>query len=197
MAHEALIVYTAPTVEPVGLSEAKLHLRIEETDTEEDSLLEALITAARQTIELVTWRALCTQTLDLVLDEFPSGDTLELPRPPLVSVTSISYTLEAGTTSTLSTSVYGVDTDSEPGRLYLKPGQSWPSDSLYPVAGVRIRYVAGYGNPGDVPRTYRQALLLLVGHWYENREQSQVQSMSELPFGVQALLGMDHARRFL
>lgn len=163
-----LKVYTEPTAEPVSLDEAKAHLRVD--ITADDTLIGAMLTAARQYVEMTARRALVTQTLDLYLAAFPSGDTITLPRPPLVSITSLTYVVEAGTTSTLATTVYGAETNTEPGFVYLKPSQTWPSDSLYEGLPVCVRYVAGYGDPPSVPEYYKQAIKLLIGHWYENRE---------------------------
>lgn len=56
-------------------------------------------------------------------------------------------------------------------EVYLRYGQSWPSVTLRPHQGICITYIAGYGDAGsNVPATIRQGLLLLIGEWYEHRE---------------------------
>ena len=185
----ALKLITAPATEPVSTSEAKSHLRVD--TTADDTLIGTLITAARQHVENHLRRALITQTWELVMDAFPAGDVIRLPRPPLVSVTSIKYTDVAGSESTFSSAAYVVDTDSTKGRVVLKSGESWPSDTLAAANGVRVRYVAGYGAASAVPHPIRQAVLLLIGTLYENRESvlvAQGVTVAQLPFGVEALL---------
>lgn len=184
-----LKLITAPATEPVTASEAKSHLRVD--TTADDTLIGTLITAARQHVENHLRRALITQTWELVMDAFPAGDVIRLPRPPLVSVTSIKYTDEDGNESTFSSAAYVVDTDSTKGRVVLKSGETWPSDTLAAANGVRVRYVAGYGEASAVPRPIRQAILLLIGTLYENRESvlvAQGVTVAQLPFGVEALL---------
>ena len=185
----ALKPITAPATEPVTSTEAKSHLRVD--TTADDTLIGTLITAARQHVEAHLRRALITQTWELVTDAFPVGDVLRLPLPPLVSVTSIKYTDEDGAESTLSSGLYVVDTDSTKGRVVLKNGETWPSVTLAAANGVRVRYVAGYGEASAVPRPIRQAILLLIGTMYENRESvlvAQGVTVAQLPFGVDALL---------
>lgn len=187
----ALILLTAPTIEPVSLAEAKLHLRVDiSTD---DTLIETLITAARQHLETLCRPriAMITQTWQYIADCWPSSDTLELRPWPLQSVSSISYTDEDGMTATFSSANYLVDTSSEPGRIRLKSAASWPTVSLRELNGLVIQFVAGWGADGStVPAPLRQALLLLVAHWYENREIALVTGAmaSEIPFTVQALV---------
>ncbi len=185
----ALKLITAPATEPVTSTEAKSHLRVD--TTADDTLIGTLITAARQHVEAHLRRALITQTWELVTDAFPVGDVLRLPLPPLVSVTSIKYTDEDGAESTFSSGLYVVDTDSTKGRVVLKNGETWPSVTLAAANGVRVRYVAGYGEASAVPRPIRQAILLLIGTMYENRESvlvAQGVTVAQLPFGVDALL---------
>lgn len=182
------VVQTAPAVEPVTLTEAKAHLRVD-TDADDD-LIEALITAARVWCENVSRRAFVTQTLDLTLDTWPPSTGLYLPRPPIQSVTSITYTDEDGDSDTVSSDDYLLDTAS--GRLALKAASSWPSVTLQRIGGVVVRYVAGYGLATAVPQTFKQAILLVVGEWYENREnatQGQVPRAIEL--NAMALLQTD------
>jgi uncharacterized phiE125 gp8 family phage protein len=178
------------TVEPVSLAEAKLHMRVEVD--EDDALIAGLITAAREHLESTArpQLAMLTQTWRYVADEWPTGDTLALRPWPLQSVSSIKYTDEDGTEATLASTEYVVDIYSEPGRVRLKSTASWPSVTLAALNGLVVEFVAGYGEtPGDLPQRLRQAVLLLVSHWYENREQNIVGvSVSQLPWGVEACL---------
>lgn len=161
-------VYSGPAKEPLTLQDVKDHLRLDGND--EAMWLRGAIVAARRQAEEYTGRALITQTLDLTLQGFPAGN-LVLPRPPLASVTSIAYTKRDGTTATVSSADYLVDTKREPGRVVLKDGKSWPSDTLREVNGVVVRYVAGYGaDPEDVPEEIRLWMLVTIGTMYENRE---------------------------
>lgn len=189
---------TAPTVEPITLTEAKDHCRVDGTD--DDTLITSLIVAAREYVEGYQNRALITQTWELVLDAWPDGDSIELPLPPLQSVTSLKYKDSAGAETAWAATNYIVDTDSYLGRLVLADDISWPSDELYPAGGIRIRFVAGYPPTGsgesidydaNVPQKIKQAMLLLVGHWYENREAVAAGSMTEIPLAVNALLSQD------
>lgn len=86
-----------------------------------------------------------------------------------------------------------LDIKSEPGRIVLAYGESWPSTTLRPVNGVCVTFIAGYGDAGSsVPKNFKNAILLLLGHLYENREATIIgQTVQELPLGVEALLWKD------
>lgn len=186
---QALSVYTAPATEPVTTAEAKAHLRVDiSTD---DTLIGLLVTAARQHLETICGRALVTQTLDVQFDRWPDGSVIYLPRAPLQSITSITYSKADASTGTLSSSDYVVDIKSQPGRVLLKSAASWPSDELQVGAAVTVRFVAGYGAAAAVPQPLKQAILLLVGHWYENREaviDTGRKTLLPLPMAVNSLI---------
>ena len=186
----ALVLKTEPAIEPISTAEAKLHLRVDGTD--EDSLIASLIVAARGDAETITRRALITQTWELVLDAWPAKDWFEIPLPPLQSVTSIKYTDSDGDEHTFDASNYVVDTDSEPGRVRLVDTADWPTVDLYPLSAIRVQFVAGYGSAGtSVPMRIRQAMYLMIGHYYENREaviNSTGANIQTLPMGVSNLL---------
>jgi uncharacterized phiE125 gp8 family phage protein len=192
----ALKIYAAPAVEPVSLAEAKLHLKVD--GTTDDAVINILIATARETVEGIARRALITQTWDLFLDEFPEGDELKIPFPPLQSTgLSVQYTNQDNVTATFAATNYAIDTYSEPGRIRLVYGAAWPGDTLYTVNGVHVRFIAGFGATAAVPMKYKQAILLLVGHWYANREQVAGNvNLSEIPFGVDVLLWLDRNLRF-
>ena len=157
-----LALITPPVGEPVTLAEAKKHLRI--THTDEDEHIHGLIMAARQYAEEYTHRVLMPQTWDWTMDKLPAA--FDVPLPPLRSITSVKYIDTAGAEQTLASSVYAVDTASIRGRIVLAYGQVWPS-TREQVGGVTVRIVAGYT---IVPQPIKMAMLMLIGHLYENRE---------------------------
>lgn len=177
-----LVVHVAPTQEPITLQNARDHCKVDGAD--DDALLRGYIVAARSYVETATDRTLPLTTYRLTLASF--CDEIKLPKPPLVSVTSITYVDANGTTQTLSTDVYYVDTTTLQGRIVLKPGQSWPvlGDAVYPVT---ITFVAGYSNE-TMPETAKHAIRLLVSHFYCNRDAVSGVSKSPVPMAVDSLL---------
>lgn len=137
----------------------------------EDTYLGYLIKAAREYAEDATGRAIGSQKWTLILDKFPGTDFIEVPKPPLSSVTSLTYIDDDGTTSTMTTgsSGYYVDTDSEPGRVFLADGVTWPDDELFPYGGVKVLYACGHSTD-DVPLNTRQAILMYAGLLYKFRD---------------------------
>lgn len=185
-----VVVTSAPAVEPVTLAEAKAHLRVE--DEQDNAYIELLIKSAREHCETVTRRAFITQTLRLDLDRFP--EEIRLPRPPLSSVSSVSYVDVDGATQTFTD--YTVD-DYDPARLVPAYGYSWPSTRDVNKA-VSVTYVAGYGAAGSsVPAPIRQAMLILIAHAFEYREPVIVgQTIAEVPMSVDMLLNPYRLRSF-
>lgn len=165
----------------------------------EDDLISELITASREYCEDITGLALATQTIELYLDDFPCSDRFDLPKPPLQSVTSVKYKNSAGTETTMTENTdYLVDTDSTIGRIVLPYSVSWPSFTPYPVNPIKIRYVAGYTSTNLIPKSIKQAMLLLIGHWYANREAVAIGSITsrEIEFSVSNLLAKKRVRWF-
>lgn len=188
----ALSVQTAPAGEPISASQAKTHMRV--SDSNSDTYIGLLIKAARiYAEEVMLRRALITQTLDLWLDKWPNGNVINLPRPPLQSVTSIVYYDTDDTEAAFAAANYHVDTDSEPGRIILNDGQSWASSDLRTAHAIRVRFVAGYGDSAtDVPQDILHGLYLLIAHWFEHREPVLVGAggtVVALPMAAEALLG--------
>lgn len=181
-------VSTAPSAEPISTTEAKLDLKIDSTD--EDDLLTILIKASRETVEMRTGRSLITQTRVIKLDYFPCTDTIKLPNGPVQSVTHIKYYDDDEVLQTLSSSDYWVDTDSDIARVVIK--NSWPSTYDRPNAVV-VTYSCGYGTAGSsVPSPLRKAMLFILGHMYENRQNVIVSGSStgvlEIPMGAEYLM---------
>lgn len=169
-------IYAAPTEEPVSLLDLKEHCGIVGDD--QDALLEALITSARQYAESYTRRALVTQTWDYYRDFWPDGDYFELPFGQLQSVTSVKYKDSDGTETTMTvTTEYLVDANSDPGRIVLPYGENWPSFTAYPVNPIVVRFVCGFGAASSVPAAIRTAIKMLAAETYEIREVSVIGRM--------------------
>lgn len=151
------------TTEPVTLAEVKQHAAIYVSD--HDTMIEGiLIPAARRAAEQETGRSIASSIWDLYLDEFPAE--IQLPYPPIIGVTEIVYTDADGASQTLSSSLYSLDSKSEPGWVLPAYGTDWPA--TYDVANaVRVRYTAGYG--ADCPGEVKLWILAQVRHFYDHR----------------------------
>lgn len=161
---ETLKVVSEPSLEPIGVSELRSRLRI--ADCEFDGELRDLLIAGRKQVEHDSDRKLITQTVQLLLDRFPTGNVIELRVPPVSSLTSITYIDEDDAEQTLSSDVYHLDLSSTPPRVVLRSGESWETvDDGRPNA-VTVEFVAGYGNADTVPVEAKLAIVEWVRmHW--------------------------------
>lgn len=186
-------LYTAPTIEPVSVSELRDHLRLD--DHTESGMLSGFITAARTHLENIAWRAFISQTWDVYFDAFEAK--MVVPRPPLSSITSITYVDTAGSTQTLSTSIYEAGIENELGHVRLQYNQTWPTTRGH-SDDIRVRAVCGYGAASSsVPQPIRQAILLLAGYWYSQRETASNESLSKVPYAVESLIASYRCARFV
>jgi len=188
---------TPPAAEPVSLAEAKLHLRVD--FDEDDALIQALISAARQAAEMLTQRQLVTARWRMVLDSFPGpslmgvpagqtftlpGHAILMPKSPLQSVVEIRYLDMAGVSQVMPSAHYTVDKACEPARITPVFGQIWPV-ALPQIGAVSVTFDAGYGSAADVPEGLKSWIKLRLGSLYAHRE--EVASMARgridpLPF---------------
>lgn len=182
-----LAVTTAAAIYPVSQAEVKKHLEIAFSDTAHDDHIDMLTAAATEKAEGYCKQSFINRTYQLKLDRFPRWEMI-LPRPPLSSVSSITYVDGEGTTQTLSSSLYLVSTSSKPGRVTPGYNEVWP-ETRNIIDAVTVNYVAGYGSTtSSVPQRARQAILLIIGTWFENRESVSEGSLSEVPMGARWLL---------
>lgn len=189
-----LVSHIAPTLEPVTLAEMRAHLRLDSHD--ENEYVGTLLQAGREYLETQTGRSFVQQTWKLLMDDFPDAEVIRPPRPPLLAVSSITYVDVDGDTQTWDSEEYEVDRYTEPGRIYLAYGESYPTARDIENA-VCVTYTAGYGEPDGtaaasqaaVPESIKHALKMLVSHWYENREPVITgSSPASLPLAVQSLI---------
>jgi uncharacterized phiE125 gp8 family phage protein len=170
------------------LALVKQHLNI--IGDEDDALLNHYIASAVERFQSNTGRALITQTLLQVADDFPrdcyydhhvffevykhqdADSQIYLERgTPLQAVLSVEYYDTEGVKQTLSTDVYGVVANAVPARIYLKKGQTFPRVEQGRPSAVEITYRAGYGDTHeDVPSDIKEALSKIIGDLYEFRE---------------------------
>ena len=157
-----------PSVEPVTLAQAKVFVRVD--DTVEDGFISTLVTAARLHIEGTTGRAMISQSWRVVCDDWPPDRAIILPVAPLISITAINVYENDGTPTSLSLAQFQPETKTAPARIFV-PASISGVPAMREHNGIEIDYVAGFGPAGDdVPGDLRQALLSLVGYWFEHRD---------------------------
>lgn len=187
-----LSLVTAPAAEPVSLAEAKKQVEVATAYTAHDSHLTRLITAARLYAEKWTHRQIVTATWDYVMDRFPCGiDPIILPLAPLQSVTTLKYYNTDDTQQTWSSANYLVSTARTPGQIQLALNVNWPAISGRRDA-ITVRFVAGYGLAAACPEDLKAAMLLLIGHWFENRTEVITGTITaKIPIAAERLLDMN------
>jgi uncharacterized phiE125 gp8 family phage protein len=176
---------SAPATNPVTLTEAKSQCRVDHTD--DDTLIGLLISAATAYLDGyagVLGRALVTQTWRQDLESF--SDPLRLALGPVASITSVTYYDADNAVQTLAGTVYGLFSDEFGAYLALKPDQTFPSVYSRQDA-ISVTYVAGVADSA-VPAPIKHAILLMVGHWYANREAVAPGQMYDVPMAVDALI---------
>jgi len=193
-----------PMSEPLTLEEVKAHLRV--LHMSEDDYITGLIRTAREMAEEDTKRSLLQQGWRLLLDRVPSvwedewwdgvrdgaisqseASAIELPRPPLQTVTHIKTYNDADVATVFAASNYFVETASDPGRIALRRSGVWPYADRQ-TSGFEIQFVAGYANAATVPSPIKHGMMLLIAELYRNREQSIVGTIVQgVPYGVSQL----------
>jgi uncharacterized phiE125 gp8 family phage protein len=180
------ILLTPPAVEPVTLTDAKAWLRVEHDD--DDDVIAALIAGARSHVESQTRRALISQTWRLVHDAWPSGGRIAALPVPLAAIVAARVHDGEGGTQSIDLQALTVDVAAAPAIIAFAawslpvPGQK--------AGGIEIDITCGYGDgPDDVPPPLRQAIRLLLAHWYENRGLIALgDTVAVLPATVAALI---------
>ncbi|MZR14230.1 hypothetical protein GQE99_14500 [Maritimibacter sp. DP07] len=177
-------VISKPTERPISLASMKAHLRVRHD--EEDTYIEGLVDAAVGMIDGPggIGVALMEQTWRRSFDRIE--DVVKLPGAPVKSIAEVGYIDRDGVTQTFAAANYELDANAEPARVW--PVNAWPVVKDRPGA-IWIDYVLGEAASAAVDATLLQAVRMLVGHWYENREAVIVgTSAASVPIGVDLIL---------
>lgn len=178
------ILVSAPQEEPVTRDDAKAHARID--GTSEDGTIDALIAAARTDVESRTGRALMLQGWRIVRDCIPAGGIVRLAPSPVVSVDAVTVYGNDGAPNTVSTDEYQVDTISTPARMRFNTGAAWSARAMN---GLEVDITCGYASASAVPAPLKQAVLMLVAYWFEQREAASLRAVAgPVAHGVDALI---------
>lgn len=166
-----LKLLSGPVSEPVSIDEVKAHLRVD--GTSEDALIASLLLTSRLHIETALGLALMTQQWQLVMDTWTAGAIVKLGIAPVQSIIEIRTFDADGIATVVPATSYVLEATGRPARIVAKD-QGWPMPGRK-AGGIQIDFVAGFGGVANaVPSPIRQALLLLVTHWYEHRDPIEI-----------------------
>lgn len=166
--------------EPITLDEARAWVRADPGYQPDDDRLTFLISAVREACESACHRALLSPTFELVQDEFT--DALELDYGPVLEVLWVRYVDADGVQQELDAQDYLVDDARKPGYVVPAPGKAWPATQAR-INAVRVRYRAGYGEVGRIPKPLMLWMRLHLAHYYRNAEAAIIGTIgSPLPY---------------
>lgn len=207
------VLITAPSILPVTVDEVRRHVR--EIGTEQDAVITGMIEAAVSHLDGWTGslgRALVEQTWRADYDAFCRA--LPIPLMPVTEIVSVTWRNEDGQLATVDSDDYLLKTDADGlSHVRFRNSYSLPTD-LYESDPVSITFKAGYpttpaieadpnadppveASPAvsTVPSAIKVAIMLMVGHWFNNRETASADAMQEIPFGADVLLSTYRKRR--
>ena len=178
------VLLTVPAVEPLSLDQAKAFLRVEHGD--DDDVIAALIAGSRIHVESQTRRALITQSWRISADCWPQDGRLQILPAPLQALSAARVFDFEGMAHDVDIQAFVLDKGAS--LLAFAP---WALPAPGRVAaGIALDVTVGYGDAASaVPEALRQAIRLLVAHWYDNRGLIAVgQQVAELPATVSSLI---------
>ena len=161
--------------EPLSLDDVKDVLNLDDECTEFDDLLFAYITAAREMVEAQTNYKLGVATIDCIYERFRPELWMEVAN--IATITYVKYYDGDNTLTTLAAADYETDLVSFPARIRPVYASTFP-DTYTRYDAVTIRVVTS----GEYPAPLLTAMKMIIGHWYENRQDVVVgHTSTEIP----------------
>lgn len=191
-----LTLDTAAAETPITLAEAKAHCRVDFSD--DDTLITSLIAAATDYLDGphgALGRCMVTQVWDVASHGglYTGRARMPLPVIPANSIVAVTYYDRDNASQTATAADYQIySTD---GKSWVEPkkDKNWPQTYARPD-GLTVQVSCGYGAASAVPDNIKQAMLLMIGHWYENREAVNVGNIvTEFPMAVESLLSISRS----
>jgi len=178
-------VITPASTYPVSLTEAKSHLKVD--TTADDTYITSIIKAATQLSEEYTNRFFIDTVIEQTCSDFAQLQTLF--KSKVSAVAHVKYYDSDNSLQTLSSTIYDTQLQYEPSQIQLADDKSFPEITKRNDAVV-ARYTVGYGSAAsDVPEIIKQAILLTIGNFYQNRNSVVIGRIAtELPMNVKWLL---------
>jgi len=176
----SLQITAQPIAEPVTVAEVKARLRL--STSADDSVIASNITTAREYAESVTGWSFAGKTYRLTRDSFPfPHEAIKLPRPPLVSVTSVKYLDSNYVWQTWDSAEYFVVEANVPALIVPKTSFIYPPPVSAPGA-VRIDFVAG----AQAHTPHLEGIRQLAVHIYEHPSVVSSEGLKEIPLAISA-----------
>jgi uncharacterized phiE125 gp8 family phage protein len=181
---------------PLSLEEIKAQLRVD--DSASDGLLATYLAAAIDLVERETTQALQANVYEWRLDGWPCGTrTLQLPIAPVRDILTVTYIDAAGDEQSVDTVNWDWERSDTGADLWFSADFSFPTIGRE-RGGLRIGFEAGYdasegtGSSGDpdllLPSLAKPCLLLIIAHWFQNREDASDAALVEVPLGSKRLI---------
>lgn len=191
-------LYIVDSIIPVlSTDEAKQHLRV--SNSNDDAYIDSLILACTKMAESYCNIQIMEGTLTQTADCWE--DTFELYQSPVqnsaaISITSINYYNSDNVLTLWPTTEYVLDAIHSPARIGLEVGKDYPTLANR-IDAIQIIYTSGYTSATDVNKLLKQAILILVGQWYENRQEAIVgRSVGTIPMTATYILDRYRIRNF-
>jgi uncharacterized phiE125 gp8 family phage protein len=146
-----------PPAPVLTLEEVKAQCNVADSFCGDDALFSRLMVAAQAAAEGETRRAIGEQTLAATFEAWSGRLAIDLPRPVLQGVESVTIDGEA-----VSADAYSVRAERLVGQVV--PVSAWPSGDV-----LTVTYHAGWSS-GDTPAPVKQWLLVRIADWYAQRE---------------------------
>jgi len=165
-------IKTAPTWDPVTVEELKRNLHIDPDNHDLDEYLQEILLSIIDQVQTGIGRQIARATYYMYLDGYPEGDEVEITLGPVDAISSVKYYADgASELTTVDSGDYQLDNSELTARLRFF--ESFITDDEK-MNVVEIEFTNGYGSPAAVPRSLKDAIILLASDRYLNPENTGI-----------------------